>query len=144
VRRTGSLRIAMSDDELHDCERQRAAMRRSGFAVEAYDGAEGRGLLFPADAAFDPAARCRTLAADALSTGVRLFEHSPAVRIEPGRVSTPHGVVHAAHVVVAVDGRLELIVPALRDRVRSARLQMLGTAPDRGVSLPRPVYARWG
>lgn len=144
VRRTGSLRIAMSDDELHDCERQRAAMRRSGFAVEAYDGAEGRGLLFPADAAFDPASRCRTLAGDALSAGVRMFEHSPAVRVEPGRVSTARGVVHAPHVVVAVDGRLELIVPALRDRVRSARLQMLGTAPDRGVSLPRPVYARWG
>jgi glycine/D-amino acid oxidase-like deaminating enzyme len=144
VRRTGSLRIATSGEELDDCALQQAAMRRSGFAVEAYDGPEGRGLLFPADAAFDPAARCRALAADALNAGIRLFERSPAVRVEAGMVTTPNGRVRAPHIVIAVDGRLETIVPALADRVRSARLQMLGTGVDRGVSLPRPVYARWG
>jgi len=47
-------------------------------------------------------------------------------------------------VVVAVDGGLEHLVPSLAGRVRSARLQMVATAPADDVRLPRPVYARYG
>jgi glycine/D-amino acid oxidase-like deaminating enzyme len=47
-------------------------------------------------------------------------------------------------VVVAVDGGLEVVLPEITGRVRTARLQMLATAPTDEVSLPRPVYARWG
>jgi gamma-glutamylputrescine oxidase len=46
--------------------------------------------------------------------------------------------------VVAVDGRLDRLLPELSTRVRSVRLQMLGTAPAGEVRWPRPVYARWG
>ena len=66
VRRTGSLRIAASDDELTDCEQQLTAMREDDLPAERYDGPEGRGILFPRDAAFDPASRCMTLAANAV------------------------------------------------------------------------------
>jgi len=142
--RTGTLRIAESEAEQDDCARQLEAMRRDGLPVEAYIGPEGRGLLFPADAAYDPAARCRELARQAVASGGRLFERSSAVSIDDGRVATPRGSVTADHIVVAVDGRLETIVPELAGRVRSARLQMLATAPALEVDFPRPTYARWG
>jgi glycine/D-amino acid oxidase-like deaminating enzyme len=47
-------------------------------------------------------------------------------------------------VIVAVDGKLELLLPELAGRVRTARLQMLGTAPAPEVSFTRPVYYRYG
>jgi glycine/D-amino acid oxidase-like deaminating enzyme len=144
VRRVGTLRIAESPEEQSDCAEQLEAMRRDGLPVEAYAGPEGAGLLFPADAAYDPVARCRALARHALASGARLFERTPAVSIDAGRVTTPNGVVRATHIVVAVDGRLETILPELSSRVRSARLQMLATAPALDVDFPRPTYARWG
>jgi glycine/D-amino acid oxidase-like deaminating enzyme len=144
VRRTGTLRLAASPDELEDCRLQYEAMRHSALPVDWYNGAEGRGLLFPADAAFDPRARCQALASGALSRGAQLFGSSPVVSLDDGRVVTPNGVVRADQIVIAVDGKLELILPELSSRVRSARLQMLGTAPDQNVDVPRPIYSRWG
>ena len=46
--------------------------------------------------------------------------------------------------MVAVDGALDVLIPELASEVRTARLQMLATAPTTDVSLSRPVYARWG
>jgi glycine/D-amino acid oxidase-like deaminating enzyme len=143
IRRTGSLRIAVSDEELEDCRAQFSAMRGDGLPVEAYEGPEGTGLLFPADAAFDPGARCGGLAVEALRRGVRLFGDSRVVSIDDTLVSTAHGSVRARDVIVAVDGRLETILPELASRVRSARLQMIATAPT-PPTFSRPVYARWG
>jgi glycine/D-amino acid oxidase-like deaminating enzyme len=51
--------------------------------------------------------------------------------------------VQAGVVVVAVDGRLEILLPQLTGAVRTARLQMLATAPV-SPRLPCPVYGRWG
>ena len=144
VHRTGSLRIAVDDAERDDCALQIEAMRRDKLPAEAYDGPEGAGLLFPSDAAFDPARRCQQLAADARARGARLYERTPALSIEAGRVTTPDGVVVADDVVVAIDGRIELVLPELARRARTARLQMLATAPVPNVRWPRPVYERWG
>lgn len=144
VRLVGSLRIAATPDEEADCRRQLDAMRADGLPVESYEGPEGRGLYFPTDGAFDPLRRCRTLARRALERGARLFERSPAVEIAPGDVRTPRGRVRCDAVIVAVDGRLERLIPELAGRVRTARLQMLATAPTLEVWLPRPVYARYG
>jgi gamma-glutamylputrescine oxidase len=47
-------------------------------------------------------------------------------------------------VIVAVDGRLEVLLPQLAGRARTARLQMLATAPVAAGRLPCPVYGRWG
>ncbi len=144
IRRTGTLRIAVSEAERADCALQIEAMRRDKLPAEAYHGPEGAGLLFPSDASFDPEARCRELATDAQSRGARLFEHSPATSIETGRVTTPRGTVIADDIVVSVDGGLELVLPELADRVRTARLQMLATAPAPDYHQVRPVYSRWG
>jgi glycine/D-amino acid oxidase-like deaminating enzyme len=119
-------------------------MRADGLAVEWYDGAEGQGLLVATDAAFDPLLRCRLLARRELDGGARLFEHSPAVELSPGAVHTPGGRVRCGKVIVAVDGGLDRLFPALAGRVRTARLQMAATAPLPEVRYPRPVYRRYG
>jgi glycine/D-amino acid oxidase-like deaminating enzyme len=144
VQRGGSLRIASSEEEERDCEMQLSAMRADGFAVAPYDGAEGRGLLFPTDGAFNPLARCRLLAQSAAKLGASLHEQSRAVDIATGEVHTENGRVTCKHVIVAVDGNLEIVLPELAGRVRTARLQMLSTGPAPEVHIPRPVYSRWG
>jgi glycine/D-amino acid oxidase-like deaminating enzyme len=137
-RRVGSLRIESSPELLADCEAQAAALRADGFAVEEYDGPEGRGLLLPDDGVIQPLERARSLARQAISP---LYEHSPVLSITGTAVTTPHGSVTAGAVLVCVDGNLDLLLPEVP--VRTVRLQMLATAP-----LParwsRPVYLRDG
>ncbi|MCS7068217.1 MAG: FAD-binding oxidoreductase [Meiothermus sp.] len=143
IRQVGSLRIAATAEELDDCQAHLEALQADGFAAEPYEGPEGRGLLIPTDAAFNPLLRCRMLARQALERGARLFEHSPALCISGQEVQTPLGRVRCRQVLVAVDGRLEQLLPELQSRVRTARLQMLATAPVER-RFPRPVYRRWG
>jgi gamma-glutamylputrescine oxidase len=144
VRLTGSLRIAASPKEEADCRAQLVAMEADGLPAEAYDGPEGRGILFPTDAAFNPLLRCRILAHRAVEAGATLFEHSPALEIPGSEVRTAAGAVRCERVIVCVDGSLDRLLPALAGRVRTARLQMVATAPLPEVRFPRPVYMRWG
>lgn len=144
IRRVGSLRIATSTEEEADCREQLAAMQADGLPVLPYEGPQGRGLLFPSDGAFNPLRRCRLLAEQLVAAGARLFEHTPALTLTGSRVTTPQGEVTCGRVIVAVDGGLERLLPELAGTVRTARLQMLATAPTREVHVPRPVYARWG
>jgi glycine/D-amino acid oxidase-like deaminating enzyme len=156
VRQAGSLRLAglpgepadQAEEadrqaELADCEQQYQALLRHGIAVRRYDGELGRGLFLPDDAAMNPARRALGLAT-LYSARAQLFEHSPVTGIGDGRVRTASGTVSAGLVVVAVDGRLELLLPELAGRVRTARLQMLATEPVPAGRLPCPVYGRWG
>lgn len=141
----GSLRLAADAAELEDCRAHAAALRADGFPVEWYRGPEGEGLLLPTDGVFQPLARARAWAARLAAAGVPLYERSPVRAIESGRVVTERGVVECDRVVVAVDGRLEAIFRAeLAGRVRTARLQMLATAPAPEVSYRRAVYWRYG
>ena len=144
IRRTGSLRIADSDEELADCERHLEALRADSFPGESYSGPEGRGLLVPTDCAFDPMRRCWSLACRAANAGVRLYEHTPAVGIKSGEVITSDACIRCDRVIITVDGKLTRLVPELATRVRGVRLQMLATAPTSEIRVPRPVYARWG
>lgn len=144
IRLTGSLRIAADVEEMEDCRKHLAALQESGLASGWYCGAEGEGLLLPTDGVMQPLARVRALAGRLRARGGRLYEQSPAEKILPGRVVTDAGVVRCDSVIVAVDGGLEKIFPELAPRVRTARLQMLGTAPAPEVSFPRPVYWRHG
>jgi glycine/D-amino acid oxidase-like deaminating enzyme len=155
VRRVGSIRLAglpgepVTDDEAADRERERAdcaahasALREHGIAVQDYAGPLGHGIFLPDDAAMNPARRALSLA-----TGLRaradLHEHTAVRAVASGRVVTEHGTVSAGVIIVAVDGRLDALLPALAGRVRTARLQMLATGPV-PARLPCPVYGRWG
>ncbi|MFI5257018.1 MAG: NAD(P)/FAD-dependent oxidoreductase [Gemmatimonadales bacterium] len=144
VSRHGSLRIAETPEELADCETQRAAMCADGFSAERYDGPEGQGIMIPGDGTFQPLARCRSLASRAMEEGATLYERTAVTRIADGRVRVAQGEVRCRLVVVAVDGRLERLLPELTGTVRTARLQMLATEPTSEIHLTRPVYARWG
>jgi gamma-glutamylputrescine oxidase len=144
VRRTGLLRVATSDAEYADCIRQRDAMIDDGLPVLDHDGEMGRGIVLPDAAAFHPVARARAVARRTAAGGALLFEHTPAVAIAPGAVSTPRGRIRCHAVVVAVDGRLEVLLPELDVAVRTARLQMLATAPARDLSLPWPISLNYG
>ncbi len=144
VRITGSLRIAADAGERDDCARQYDAMRADGLPVERYEGPEGTGLLFPTDGVMQPLRRCRMLATALRERGARLFGGTPATSIEPGRVRTESQTITARHVIVCVDGKLERLFPELLSSVRTARLQMLATAPELPLRFPRPVSTRYG
>ncbi len=144
ARRVGSLRIADSAEELEDCRSQLAAMRADELDVESYAGPEGDGLLFPHDCVLDPLARCRELARRAVAGGARLSARTKALTVAADEVLTDRGRIACGVVIVAVDGGLEALLPELRALVRTARLQMVATAPTDEVALPRPVYRRYG
>ncbi|MEK8071474.1 NAD(P)/FAD-dependent oxidoreductase [Rhodococcoides navarretei] len=149
VRRTGSIRLAgvpgapieLADSE--DCDALAQCLRENGIAVERYSSDLGHGIFLPDDAVMNPARRALGLAS-LFSGRARLYEHTPATAIEPGAVTTPNGAVRCGLVLVAVDGRLEQVLPQLDGRVRTARLQMLATSSITPGRLPCPVYGRWG
>ncbi len=140
----GSLRIASSQEEYEDCQQQFAVMRLDGLAVEQYEGPEGRGLLVPTDGVFDPLARVRRMATTLLRAGVPLYERSRVTHIEPHLVIANNHRITCRHIIVAVDGNLEVLLPQLTTVVKTTRLQMLATAPDHSVHFSRPVYYNYG
>lgn len=120
-------------------------MKADGLPVEWYNGPEGRGLLFPTDGSFNPLARARLMAHAAMRFGAELHGGTNALVISGTNVQTETGAtIKCQKVIVAVDGRLEAVLPELKDRVRTTRLQMIATAPADDVKFTRPVYRRSG
>ncbi|MEX0952450.1 MAG: FAD-binding oxidoreductase [Nitriliruptoraceae bacterium] len=140
----GSLRIATSSLEREDCARQYHVMQRDGLAVQHWSGPEGDGLLFPADGVVNPVLRTRRLAREAAEAGARLFAFTQAQQVGERDVDTWTGEVRCRSVIVAIDGDLERVVPALARIVHTRHVEMLATAPVREVRRSRPVIARWG
>ncbi|MGH7641577.1 MAG: NAD(P)/FAD-dependent oxidoreductase [Candidatus Dormibacteria bacterium] len=141
---TGSLRIAADAAELVDCEHQFEAMRADGLAVEEWSGLEGDGLLFPGDGTLLPVQRCREMAQRYLTGGGHLYTGTRVLEIEPHRVRCASAEIRCEVILACVDGGLERLIPSLKGVVRSARLQMLATAPLAQVVTVRPVYRRFG
>jgi gamma-glutamylputrescine oxidase len=144
VRRVGSLRIPASPEEAEDCARQLEALERDGFPARRADGPTGEGVFIPGDGSVQPLERCRLLARRALARGARLHCGTPAVELAGHRVRTPDGEVRCKAVLVCVDGWIERLLPELAGTARSARLQMLATAPVEPGRIPCPVYDNWG
>jgi gamma-glutamylputrescine oxidase len=72
------------------------------------------------------------LADAAVAAGGRLFEHSRAIRLEETRppiVTAEHGRVEARHVVLAMNGYLDGVVPRLGGWIMPINNFMLATAP---------------
>ena len=157
IRRVGSIRLAGLPGEPHDeaeaadrareledCALEMATLEAAGIAVQAYDDELGRGLFLPWNAVTNPARRALGLVEIVTRAGARLYERSPVRSVSAGVVTTERGVVRSGVVIVAVDGRLEVLLPQLCGVVRTARLQMLATAPGVPARLPCAVYGRWG
>ena len=138
-----SVETADRERELADCREQLGVLTSQGIAAEWYSGPVGEGLFLPDDAAMNPARRALGLAS-LYGRDAQLFENSPVLSLETGLVRTVGGSVSAGLVVVAVDGKLEVVLPELAGRVRTTRLQMLATSPVAMRRLPCPVYGRWG
>lgn len=144
VRLAGSLRVAASADEHADIDAHLVALHEDEIPAERYTGPEGTGILVPGDGVFDPYAYCLEDAAAAESAGAALYERSEALAIDAGRVRTAAGEVRASRIVIAVDGALPSLVPALADSVTTWRLQMLASAPIARRVSPYAVYSRYG
>lgn len=140
IRLTGSLRRAADDAERGDIADHAAALLEDGFAAELVNGA----LRIPDDGVFHPRERLDLRAEAALRRGAWLFGDTPVLDVRPGEVLTPRGRLTCDKVIVAVDGGLERLVPVLSGRVRTVRLQMLGTEPARDVTIHGAVYYRRG
>ena len=145
VQRSGSLRIAESDEEGEDCEAQLAAMRADGLSVGGVRGPGGARATHSQatvpSTRWHVAARWRNMA---LASGARCSsEHAPQTsrrRRSPRRAASSAQQRSSSPSTV----RWTCCSPNYRGDVRTARLQMLGTAATREVTITRPVYARWG
>jgi glycine/D-amino acid oxidase-like deaminating enzyme len=141
--RTGSLRLAADDDELHALAAEYEALAADGFAVEWVDdldepirGLYRGALLHPSDGSIQPARWVRRLAGHAAAAGAEIREESPIALDAAER--------EADAVVVATDGFTAAVVPELAASVRPTRGQMLATEPLPEIRYRRPHYARNG
>ncbi|MGH3435219.1 MAG: NAD(P)/FAD-dependent oxidoreductase [Sciscionella sp.] len=156
VRQTGSLSLAglpgdpVDDDEANAAATQlirlkdeRDALASIGVEVEDYHGDLGQGYFNPDTALMNPVLRAFRLAT-ALPPEVRLYEDSPVTGVHSGAVTTRRGAVRAKIIIVAVDGKLELLLPQLAPLVQTMRLQMVATRPITPGRLPCGVSYRAG
>ncbi len=89
-------------------------------------------------AAIHPARLARGLGETLRQKGVRIFEQSPVLDLEPGQVRTPQGVVRAGVVLRATEGYTESL-PSQTRRVMPLYSMMVATEP-----LPDSVWQEIG
>lgn len=114
---------------LDDLRAGAVIMREAGIPVEDYEGELGRGLRLPNRGRINPAVRALELATQCRTRGAVLHENTRVTGLEAGAVHTGQGSVRARVVVVAVDGKLDVLLPQLAGAVRTVRLQMIATVP---------------
>lgn len=139
ARRTGSLRLADSEEERDELAVEYEALRADGFAAEWVDepvGGRFHGALFhPGDAALQPARWVRRLAVLAAEAGVDIREHS---RVES------LGDVDADLVLVATDGYPSGLLGSIEGLIVPTRGQMIATEPLSERLFDCPHYGRHG
>jgi glycine/D-amino acid oxidase-like deaminating enzyme len=86
------------------------------------------GVYSPHCARIQPAKLVRGLADAAERAGAEIYEHTPALRLEPRRVTTPWGAVTARWVVRATEG-FTAGLPGLRRALLPMNSSMIVTAP---------------
>lgn len=143
-RRVGSLRLAVDDAERAELRAEFDALSAGGFAASWLEADEldrplrGRfsaGLEHPRDGALQPARWVRRLAAHAARAGAEIREHSRVGSLDE---------LTADRVVIATDGYTRGLVPALDERIRPTRGQVLVTEALPTLLFARPHYARHG
>ena len=94
-----------------------AHLGRLGEQAQMLDAADMRaltgsgyyrsGLYTPGTVMLQPAGFIRGIAQGLRAQGVRIYENSPATKVQTGRVSTPRGAVQCGQIILAVNGHLE-------------------------------------
>lgn len=100
-------------------------------------------LAKPGDAAVDPVALVRAIAAAATTDGVEILENAPVWTVEPGLVHSAAGTIRTNHIVVAAGPYTPHLLPQLPAAIAPFRGQVLATAPGPRV-LATLVYANHG
>ena len=142
LRLTGSLRLAVDEEEREELEAELEALRDDGFAVEWYDelarplrdGYPGA-IFHPPDGVLQPARLVRRLATRAAQAGVEIHEHA--------RVGSA-AETGAETVVVATDGYPSGLLGELEGLIVPTRGQVIATEPVSELLFEIPHYGRHG
>jgi gamma-glutamylputrescine oxidase len=142
LRRTGSLRLAVDDEERDELRSEFEALREDGFAAEWRDELEppiherfSAAVFHPRDATLHPARAVRRLALSAARAGVEVREYSPIASLDD---------LEAERVVVATDGYPSGLLGELEGLIVPTRAQMLATAPLTELWFEIPHHGRHG
>ncbi len=147
----GTVQLARSATQLERAAAEVAEARRFGFSEDdlrlltadetrRIGGASGvlGGTFTPHCAAIHPARLVRGLADAVRRRGVQLYERTPVLDIQPGKLTTPSGTVRAQYVIRATEGYTARL-PGLRRAVAPVYSLMIATAP-----LPEATWAEIG
>jgi glycine/D-amino acid oxidase-like deaminating enzyme len=147
----GTVQLARSEAQLERAKAQVAEAREFGLgeedlrllsAAEASSLAAATGVLggtyTPDCAAIHPARLARGLAATVRAAGVSVFERTPVLWIEPRRVVTALGTVHADYVVRATEGYTPAL-PGFQRAIAPVYSLMIATEP-----VPDSIWAEIG
>ena len=141
-RATGSLRLAVDEEEREELVLEFEALRSGGFAVEwrdelpsPLDGRYPGAIFHPPDGVLQPARLVRRLALRASEAGVEIHEHTRIGSAEETGAET---------VVVATDGYPSGLLGGLEGLIVPTRGQVIATEPIEERLFEVPHYGRHG
>jgi glycine/D-amino acid oxidase-like deaminating enzyme len=138
-RRTGSLRLALDEEERDALAAEYEALRADGFAAEwvddPMDGRFRSAIFHPGDAALQPARWVRRLAVLAAQAGADIREHHRVESLAD---------LDADAVLVATDGYPSGLLGQLEGLIVPTRGQMIATKPLTERLFECPHYGRHG
>jgi gamma-glutamylputrescine oxidase len=142
LRSTGSLRLAIDDEERDELLEEYEALVDAGFEAEWREdlppplaGRYPAALFHPPDAVLQPARLVRRLARRAADAGVEIHERTRVESVEGTRAAT---------VVVATDGYPSGLLGELEGLIVPTRGQVIATEPFEEMLFEIPHYGRHG
>ncbi len=140
-RSTGSLRLAVDDEERDELREEYEALCAAGFAAEWREGLAAplerypAALFHPPDGVLQPARLVRRIAERAASAGVEIHEHTRVGSVDAAGADT---------VVVATDGYPSGLLGELEGLIVPTRGQVIATEPIEEMLFEIPHYGRHG
>jgi gamma-glutamylputrescine oxidase len=141
-RRTGSLRLAVDDQEAEEVRAEHEALVADGFQAEWLPKLDGKlgerfvaGLLHRPDGSIQPARWVRSLASRAAAAGADIREHERVESLDQ---------LDADAVVIATDGYTHGLLAELDRTITPTRGQVLVTEPLDQELFMRPHHSRRG
>jgi gamma-glutamylputrescine oxidase len=140
-RPTGSLRLAVDEEERHELREEYEALRDAGFAAEWREDLDEplsrypAALFHPPDGVLQPAWLVRRIAQRAVAAGVEIHERTRAGSVDE---------LDADAVVVATDGYPSGLLGELEGLIVPTRGQVIATEPIAEMLFEIPHYGRHG